>query len=129
MDEEPIAYSWVCHGEWRLKDEGIGSPLPSISAFLYDAITREKWRGQGVYQALISRSVDKLISQGYENLYLMVSDRNFAAKRAPEKLGFRRTEHYIRSYRLFKVLKFRRDRVAFPDGHCVPDGDDSCAKI
>ncbi len=120
-DTEPIAYLWICHGEWRLKDEDKGSALPARSAFLYDAITREEWCNQGVYQDLISKSADDLISRGYENLYLDVSDRNLPAQRAPEKLGFRRTEHYIRLYRFFKVFNFRRDCVTFIDGCRVPD--------
>jgi GNAT superfamily N-acetyltransferase len=100
----------------RLKDEDEGRPLPPRSAFLYDALTREEWRGQGVYQALISRSVEELISRGYENLYLMMSDRNLPAQHAAKKLGFRPTEHYIRLYRFFTVLNFQRDRVTFIDG-------------
>lgn len=116
QDTEPVAYSWICHGEWRLKDEDEGRPLPQGSAFLYDAITRERWRCQGVYQTLILRSVNDLISRGYENLYLSVNDHNLPAQRAPEKLGFRPTEHYIRLYRFFKVFNFRRDRVTFIDG-------------
>jgi GNAT superfamily N-acetyltransferase len=85
-DTEPIACLWICHAEWRLKDEDEGRSLPQRSAFVYDGITREEWRGQGVYQALISRSVEELISRGYENLYLMMSDRNLPAQHAAKKL-------------------------------------------
>lgn len=112
---EPIAYLWICHGEWRLKDEDEGRALPQRSAFLYDAITRERWRNQGVYQALISRSVDELISRDYESLYLIVNDRDLPARRVPEKVGFQYAEHYIYLYRCLRVLDFRLDRVTFPN--------------
>jgi GNAT superfamily N-acetyltransferase len=115
-DGEPIAHIWICHSEWRLKDEDKGSPLPSLSAFLYDAKTREKWRGQGVYQALISMSVTELTSKRYKNLYMLADDRNLPAQHAPAKLGFRRTEHYIRLHRFLKVLNYRRDVVSLLDG-------------
>jgi len=114
---EPAAYIWICRGQWRLQDEDEGRPLPPKSAFLYDALTREPWRGNGVYQALITRAVDELISGGYKALYLSVNDRNRPACRAPEKAGFLRTEHHICLYRLLKVFHFRHDAVSLGDGH------------
>ena len=116
MDTEPIGHIWICDGEWRLKDEDEGRSLPQRSVFLYDALTCEKWRGNGVYQALISMSVTDLISKGYKNLYMLVDDRNLPAQHAPEKLGFRRTEHYIRLYRCLKVFNYRRDVVSLMNG-------------
>jgi hypothetical protein len=110
-DTEPLAYLWICHGKWRLKDKDKGRPLPQRCAFLYDARTREHWRGNRVYQTLISRSARDLLSCGYESLYLLASDRDLAARHAPEKLGFRRTEHCIRVYRFLRLFRFRRDRV------------------
>jgi ribosomal protein S18 acetylase RimI-like enzyme len=107
---------WICHGEWRLKDEDEGRSLPQRSAFLYDAKTREKWRGNRIYQALTSKAVDELILQDYRSLYLMVNDHDSAAQRAPERLGFRPVEQYVRLYCFLRVFRFRRDSVAFLGG-------------
>jgi len=115
-DKEPVAHVWICHGEWRLKDKDEGRPLPQRCAFLYDARTREQWRGNRVYQTLISRSASDLLTRGYESLYLLVSDLDFAAQHAPEKIGFQRTEHCIVFYRFLKLFKFRSDRVTLLAG-------------
>jgi len=119
-DIEPIAYLWICHGEWRFRDEDEGSTLPARSVFIYDAITREEWRSNGVIKALLSRSATDLKLRGYDYLYGIVSERNIPSQRAFARLGFRCTGGYIRLYRFFKVFNFRRDRVTRLDSCRLP---------
>jgi len=115
VDNEPVAHIWICHGEWRFRDEDIGWPLPQKSAFLYDALVRKEWRGQGVYPNLISTAAEGLRSRCHEKLYLLADFNNLPGVRAIEKVGFRPTNNYIHLYRLFKLFSFRRDSVHLLD--------------
>ncbi|MHC4570464.1 MAG: GNAT family N-acetyltransferase [Planctomycetota bacterium] len=110
-DGEPIAYLWICHGEWRVKDEDKGSKLPSRSALVYDGITRKQWRSNGVLKALLVRSASDLRSSGHDYIYGIVGERNTFSRRALSRVGFRDTEHYICLYRFFRFFNLRRDKV------------------
>lgn len=121
VDRTPIAYIWICLSEWRLRDADKGHPLRPRTAFLYDALTRKQWRGQGVYRNLVSACVQDLAAEGYESLCAFVSVQNPPALRALEMLGFQVTDSDVREYRLFKVLRFKHVRMAWPVGEAGPE--------
>jgi len=116
MQGKPIGHIWISQGKWHFRDADIWLSLPRGSAFLYDARVREEWRGYRVYPALISQAVDDLLASGYERLYLFGDERNAPALSAIAKLGFRCTEHWIRTYRILRFCKFRRDSRAIREG-------------
>jgi len=116
VDGEPIAHLWVRHGEWHLRGKDKGSPLPPPSAFIYDSRVLEEWRGKKVFQAMLSKAAVDVSSRSYDYLYGLVNERNIASWSGFTRVGFRRTEHYIRLYRFLKVFNYRRDVVSLLDG-------------
>lgn len=120
-ESEPIAHIWLCLGEWRLQDDDRGRPLPRHGVFLYDARTREEWRGRRVYQALVSRAIKDVTMQGYDYVYAIAEECSVPAVRALSRLGFRRTAATIRACRLLRVFRYRREDTGALDCPAVSD--------
>jgi ribosomal protein S18 acetylase RimI-like enzyme len=65
--------------------------LRAACGFIHDIAVDEAGRGSGVATALMAAAVDWLRSRGAPRVVLGTAERNAAAQRLFEKLGFRRT--------------------------------------
>ena len=93
--EQLAAYVWLAigsieaeHNSGRTRRSGVAVSFPPDTAFVYKAFTRPDFRGQGLYPALLERSLSLLEARGVSRLVTTADWTNPAALHACRQLGF-----------------------------------------
>jgi CelD/BcsL family acetyltransferase involved in cellulose biosynthesis/RimJ/RimL family protein N-acetyltransferase len=84
---------------------GASFSFPRNSASLYDYFIVPEFRGQKLYQALLSHVTAKYFAEGVEEVYIAVLEENEPSRIAIERVGFRTVHrnHYRSTFRRVKL--------------------------
>lgn len=91
----PVAYGWVKHHGSDDYFYNIGEGTCYLCRFF----THEKYRGNGIYPALISKLI--LHEVNCEHFYIDIETGNASSQRGLEKVGFR----FVREYAFIRGFK------------------------
>jgi GNAT superfamily N-acetyltransferase len=95
VDEQIAAYAWIGLGNIPAEHNCNGHPwtglpiaLDAKTAYLFAAFVADQYRGQRLYQFLMSRVSSLLLSEGILQVALTTDIKNDSAIRAVQRMGF-----------------------------------------
>ncbi|MGH2345210.1 MAG: GNAT family N-acetyltransferase, partial [Chloroflexota bacterium] len=88
-DNQIAGYGWVLHGMFRVPELLLEAPLPANHVYIWDCLTLPRYRGRGVFPALLRHMVDELRGQGVRQAWAATAPGNTASMRAFAKANFR----------------------------------------
>ena len=97
-DEEPVGCGWASIGEWG--GDGPSKALAAAAAFVYDGFTRPDYRGKRIAPARQMHVARQLRADGCVRICTTIRDDNVASQKAAMRAGYRRTDHFVRVYRM-----------------------------
>lgn len=81
-------HCWLGFGPWTLGDIGITIELSAVEAYLYDAYTVPRFRGNGIYPAVVAVLLAFAGSQGHRVVYARANKHNMDAIGSLGRVGF-----------------------------------------
>lgn len=97
-DDEPVGCGWASIGEWG--GDGPPKQLAGDAAFVYDGFTRSEYRGKRIAPARQMHVARQLRLDGCVRICTTIRDDNVASQKAALRAGYRRTDHFVRVYRM-----------------------------
>jgi RimJ/RimL family protein N-acetyltransferase len=112
VDGELAHYSWVqLTGEHPIRSAGIAIAIEPGDRWIYNSRTSERFRGRGVYPAVLQYVATEQLAAGASCVWIYTSESNARSMHAIEKAGFRlwQTLHALRFGRRFRALGDARE--------------------
>ena len=89
FQEEIAHFAWVYYPHQRKKHPTPFRILRPDEAAIANCVTIHKFRGKGIYPAVVRMLLEDLKKQGYRHCYMYIEVDNIASQRGVSKLGFR----------------------------------------
>jgi L-amino acid N-acyltransferase YncA len=88
-DNRIACYGWVLHGLFRIPELRLEAPLPANHVYIWDCLTLPRYRGRGIFPALLHHMIEELRGQGIRQAWAATAPGNRSSMRAFAKAGFR----------------------------------------
>lgn len=98
VNDEPACFGWASPTNWG--GAGVQQPLAIDANFSYDVMTSPRFRGLRLAPALLAFKARRLRDLGFPRSLTTVRDTNVASQNSIRKVGYVRTEHTVRVYRM-----------------------------
>jgi GNAT superfamily N-acetyltransferase len=105
LDGAIVAYSWLSRGQEHIGEWEHSVRLRSDEAYIWDCATLARYRGKGVYSALLSYVITTLRREGVRRAWIGVALHNRASRKGFARAGFRPAigVFYIRALRFSHI--------------------------
>lgn len=86
---EIASYCWIAFGEVMVGEIQRLIRVRSDEVYLYDAYTLPKWRGYGLFSAVLAEILRNLKCHGYRRALIFALGDNIPSRKAISKAGFK----------------------------------------
>ena len=93
-----ISYIWSSRGSVGVDEINMAVKPSTDEAYLYDAFTIEKWRGNNLYPSILQLALETAEKENLKRTLIFVESNNTASRRGVSKAGFE----------LFQTLYYKR---------------------
>lgn len=87
--DDLASYCWLSTGREHVGELARTFALPAGDTYVWDCATVERFRGRGLYTALLRAILDLLAAEGGRRVWIGAATTNRASNRAFESAGFR----------------------------------------
>jgi GNAT superfamily N-acetyltransferase len=112
---EPAAFGWVSYEEEQIGELNLRIRLLTGEAYIWDCATAPRFRGKGLYSALLAYILGELRAESLCRAWIGADLENVASQKGMARAGF----HHVADLVIERVLAMRQVWVAGCPG--VPD--------